>query len=137
MAIKYVLPESTHWSAPFWDGATEGKLLYQYCTEAQKPVMYPKRLSPFTLRDTLEWRESAGKGSVYTFTVQRLAAPGDFAEEVPYAIAVIQLDEGFQMMSNLIADDYDAVQCGDRVSVEFEPVASGGAVPVFRTEAAS
>lgn len=131
------LPVPTEWSAPFWDGVNEGKLRYQFCAEAQEAVMYPKRLSPYTLRDTLEWCESAGRGVIYTFTIQRVGAPSGFADELPYVIAVIKLDEGFQMLSNVVGVDVDAnadaIHCGARVRVVFREI-DGSTLPMFELE---
>lgn len=133
--MNRTLPTPSPWSIPFWEGVNEGKLRYQFCTEAQRPVMYPKRLSPFTLKDTLEWRESAGLGTVYSFTVQRIGAPSGFEGELPYVIAIVQLDEGFQMMSNIITDDYENIECGDRVRVDFVTLkGQDNKLPVFTLE---
>lgn len=130
------LPVPTAWSAAFWEGAAQGMLLYQYCTVAEHPVMYPKRLSPFTLEETLEWRESAGTGEIYTYTVQRLGAPTGFSDELPYVIAVVRLDEGFQMLTNVVGADVESIRCGARVRVAFQDI-GGMKAPVFELESAS
>lgn len=131
------LPVSSAWSAPFWEAASQHKLVYQFCTAAQKPVMYPKRLSPHSLAETLEWRESAGKGEVYTYTIQRLGAPSGFAEELPYVIAVVRLDEGFQMLTNIVGERAEKVACGSRVRVVFSEAMDGTVLPLFELDEAA
>lgn len=113
------LPVPTPWSAPFWEAARDGRLIYQFCTESERPVVYPKRISPYTLSDTLEWRESAGGGEIYTYTVQHLGAPSGFDDKQPYVIAIVRMDEGFQMMANVLTEHPEQVRCGDRVRATF------------------
>ena len=96
----------------FEDGCARGVLRYQWDPAAERAVFYPRAL------DGLEWRESAGLGTVYSATTIRPRG----AE--PRGVALVDLDEGFRMMSRVLADE---VPIGMRVQVEF---ADG--VPVFR-----
>ena len=127
------LPTPTHYSKPFWDAAASRKLVVQACNACQRTIMYPKRFCPGCFSADLGWREATGRGVVYTYTVQERGAPSGFADRVPLVIAVIALDEGVQMMSNIVGANALEVACGDRVEVDFEEVAGTGVVlPVFR-----
>jgi uncharacterized protein len=88
----------------------KGELAYQWSLEAQKPVFYPRVLCPFTGSDRLEWRVSAGLGTVYATTVVHPAREG-----VPYNVALIDCDEGFRLMSRVEDIAPEAVRIGMRV----------------------
>ena len=98
--------------ARFDAGCARGVLLYQWDREAGRAVFYPRVLPG------LEWRESAGTGTVYSATTIRPRG-GE-----PRGVALVDLEEGFRMMSRVIADE---VRIGMRVQVAFED-----GVPVFR-----
>lgn len=127
------LPLPSELTRPFWEGAKERRLLVQSCNHCGAKIMYPKRFCPSCLGDDLGWVESTGKGTVYTFTVQERGAPSGFGEQVPYVLAVVRLEEGVQLMSNVIGPGAEDVACGDPVEVDFEEIEDGAAVlPVFR-----
>lgn len=127
------LPVPTHYSKPFWEAAARRKLLVQVCEDCNKAIMYPKRYCPHCLSDNLGWREASGRGSVYSYTVQERGGPSGFEDRVPYVVAIIALEEGVQMMSNIVGQGAVEVACGDPVEVDFEPVEGTDVVlPVFR-----
>ncbi len=98
--------------AHFLAACARGVLAYQWDPAAQRAVFYPRVLAG------LQWRESAGAGTVYATTIVR---PRDGE---PRGIVLVDLDEGFRMMSRVRAD---VVRIGDRVQVAFD----GDGVPVF------
>ncbi|MDM8166684.1 OB-fold domain-containing protein [Roseovarius sp.] len=129
------LPHATAWSAPYWDAARDKRFVIQHCTDCDRPIMYPRRFCPHCLNDTLEFRPSEGRGEIYTMTVQVAGPPSGFGDRLPYVVAVIRLDEGVQLMSNIVGDDRESARIGDRVRVDFETVEDGQTVlPVFRLE---
>jgi hypothetical protein len=79
----------------------------------------------------VEWTPSNGKGEVHTFTVVRQSADAFFKTKVPYVVAMVQLDDGPLIMSNIVECDVEAVAIGMRVSVVFEPVGEDLAIPLF------
>ena len=131
-------PVPSAWSAPFWEAARENRLTYQVCDSCSAATMYPKRLCPSCLGDTLTWTDATGTGEVYTYTEQVAGPPSGFEDLVPYVVAVVQLDEGVQMMSNIVGPEAASVQCGDRVSVAFHPIEGTDTVlPVFTLDRAA
>jgi len=74
----------------------KGELAYQWSPDAQQAVFYPRVICPFTGSDRLEWRVSAGLGTVYATTVTHPAREGE-----PYNVALIDCDEGFRLMSRV------------------------------------
>jgi uncharacterized OB-fold protein len=123
-------PEIDAESRPYWEGAARSELRYQRCTACGRAVFYPRAVCPHCHADTLTWQVSRGLGTVYTYTVARRPAGPAFEGRVPLVIALVDLDEGYRMMSNVVGDP-GAVRIGARVRVAFEPLGEGTALPVF------
>ena len=100
----------------FWVGARQQKLMLQYCTETNRFQHYPRPVSVFTGRRTIEWREASGLGRVYSWTVTRSPWPGNEGR-VPYICAYVDLDEGVRFLCNLVECDENDVKIGMRVAV--------------------
>ena len=116
---------------PFWDAAREHRLSIPKCNECGKYHFYPRELCPHCHSDNLTWTDVSGKGEVYSYTIARKPAGPVFAADVPYVIAMIALDEGPRMLTNIITKDVDSVRIGDRVSVSFDDVAPELTLPKF------
>lgn len=120
------LPTASPWSLPYWDAARDGRLIYQSCNSCRTAILYPKRVCPTCLSEDLGWLDSAGRGEIYTYTEQVAAPPSGFEDLVPYVLAVVRLDEGVQLMTNIVGPGASDARCGDRVSVRFHSVAGAG-----------
>ena len=119
----------TAMSKPFWDGCNERKLLFQRCGACQRAVFNPAHVCRYCRSHELTWRESKGIGSIYSWTIcHRPLSP---AFTTPYAPVIVDLDEGYQMVSNLIGCDTDHVHVGLRVHVVFEAIGDR-TLPYFR-----
>jgi uncharacterized OB-fold protein len=129
-------PGVSAYGAPFWAGCARGELLVQQCGRCATRIFPPEPLCPGCLSPQLEWRPSRLTGTVYSFSVVH-RSPGP-AYPVPYALAVIDMDGGWSLLSNIIADDetgpqFEAVRSGARVRAEFTDKPEGdGRMPVFR-----
>jgi len=109
-----------------------GELAYQYSPAAGRAVFYPRVICPFTGSAELEWRVSAGLGTVYATTVTH-PVKGN-----PYNVALIDLDEGFRLMSRVEDIPPEAVRIGMRVRFRVrEPVGDEAPYPVFAPETVS
>ena len=126
------LPTPTPWSQYFWDGCKEGKLYIQQCKDCGKNIFYPKLYCPFCLSKELAWIQATGKGRIYTYMVVYAYQPTEFEEDVPYAVAVIDLEEGVRMMSNIVESDLEGVCCDAPVEVLFDKVTEEITLPKFR-----
>lgn len=120
-------------TAPFWRATHSGRLSYPVCRECGGVVFYPRRHCIHCTSGDIEWRESAGVGTVYTYTVIRQHGHPFFRQRVPYVVAFVDLEEGFRMLAEIVGAEPDAVRIGQRVRVEWE---DGGEVqiPLFRLE---
>ena len=125
-------PEGDH----FWAGTREHKLLLP--TNAQgKPFWYPRALVPGTL-EPVQWVESPGTGTVYTYSVHFIGPSKAYKGDAPHVVALVDLDEGVRMMSNLVKDapdypsiDPDDVSIGMKVRVVFHDVTDEITLPKF------
>ncbi|MCY0096833.1 Zn-ribbon domain-containing OB-fold protein [Hoeflea ulvae] len=116
---------------PFWDAAREHRLSIPQCNACGKHHFYPRELCPHCHSDDLQWTDVSGQGEVYSYTIARKPAGPVFAADVPYIIAMIQLDEGPRMLTNLVVPDVEAVRIGDRVAVSFDDVTEEVTLPKF------
>jgi len=122
-------PPISEVAEPFWDATREGRLLLQWCTACARPVWYPREVCPRCLGSTLEWRESQGRGVVYAYTVEHKAQTR--ALEAPYVVALVELEEGVRLLSNVVGRPPERVAVGDRVRVTWEALSDGRRLPLF------
>jgi uncharacterized OB-fold protein len=116
---------------PFWDATLEDKLLFQECPACGNRQFYP-RATCTACGATPEWREASGQGTVHTFTVIRQFGGPGFKDELPYVVAMVDLDEGVRMMGNVTDVDPDTVSIGLPVEVWFAPADERFAIPLWR-----
>ncbi len=117
---------------PFWDGCNEHMLLLQACTACGHKRFPPTRFCPHCSAAGAEWVESNGHGRVFSWIVVRHPVPRDvYAGEVPYVVALIALDEGVRMASNIVSIAPEDVTADMKVRVVFREAASGLTLPLF------
>lgn len=109
----------------------KGELAYQFSPAANRAVFFPRVLCPYTGSDKLEWRVSKGRGTVYSTTVVHPA------EGTAFNVALIDVDEGFRLMSRVEDIDPMAVKIGMKVKFRVhKPGGEEDPIPVFTPEAA-
>ncbi len=122
-------------SAPFFEGAAAGVLRLKRCSACQRWLNPAAFLCSNCLSDQLDWAEASGRGVLYTFgIVHQLYDPG-FAPEIPYNVAVVQLEEGPRLNTNIVGCPNESLRVGMPVQVTFEPIAGGVTVPKFKPPA--
>ena len=122
------LPRPTPLSQPHWDGCVAGELRVQRCRACGTHIFIPQPLCTSCFGDTLAWVASAGHGTVYSFTIVHRAPHPAFA--TPYVVAIVTLDEGFEMLANLECEPASAA-IGMRVRVLFRAASAEIALPYF------
>jgi uncharacterized OB-fold protein len=125
------LPRATDITAPYWKAANEGALCMQLCQQCRRWQFFPRAFCVHCSSEDIVWQKTAGLGKVYTFTINRRAANPFMKERLPYAVAIVELDEGPRMMANIINSDLDAIRIDARVRVCFERVDENLALPQF------
>ncbi|SDL97202.1 hypothetical protein SAMN05421874_13419 [Nonomuraea maritima] len=94
-------PKPTPETQPFWDGTAAGELRIQRCRACERHYFYPRPNCPRCGGDQVEWVRASGRATLYSYVINHRPAPG-FADEAPYAIAVVELEEGVRMMTNIV-----------------------------------
>lgn len=87
---------------PFWDAARRHELMIPRCARCDAYFWYPRAACPSCLREDWEWTPVSGRGRLHSFTVVRQPGNPAFEPDVPYAYAIVQLDEGVRMISNIV-----------------------------------
>src|SRR6188472_1515456 len=95
------LPVPDALTAPYWKAVQEGRLDLPRCIDCSRFHFYPRATCPHCGSAKLEWQTVAGKGTVYSYTVVHRPPSPAFAAEVPYVVAVIELEEGPHLMSSV------------------------------------
>ena len=116
------LPKPNADTKPYWDAAAQGRLIYQHCLSCDKPQFYPRSTCVVCQGGELEWRESMGAGTIVTFTEVLRAPTAAFKEMAPYVIALVDLDEGFRMMVNIVEGEREQIAIGARTRTVFREV---------------
>jgi uncharacterized OB-fold protein len=97
---KRPLPQATPETAEFWAGAQRGELRIQRCRSCQQAYFFPRPFCPTCSSQDVEWFTASGRGRLYSYVIVHRGAPG-FQDAVPYVIAVVELEEGPRMMTNI------------------------------------
>ncbi|MFC4272642.1 hypothetical protein GQF03_10695 [Sneathiella chungangensis] len=121
-------------SEPFWASGLSGKLKLPHCSSCGKFHYYPRTLCPHCHLTDLSYKEVSGNGTIYSYTVQRRPAGNEFKDDVPYIVALIDLEEGPRMLSNIVGLAPEEVAIGQRVAVQFITVSDSISLPVFQVQ---
>ncbi len=130
--VRRLTPQPSPETQRYWDGCKRHELWLPYCKQCDQHFFYPRAFCPRCFSWEIEWRQASGRGTVYTFAIQyRAYAPGF---EPPYVTAIIQLDEGPRLLTNLVDIEPDAekIRCDMPVEVTFEDVTDEISLPKFR-----
>jgi len=129
---KKPVPVVQPWARPFWDATRQHKLVLQHCNTCDRPIHYPRIACPHCGSDDVGWREASGRGTIYTYTIVEANAPSAFIADMPYVVAVIRLEEGVQMLSNVVECDHSELRCDLPVAVVFDALDEEFTLPKFR-----
>lgn len=114
------LPLPDEESRPFYDGAARGKLMLMRCNQCGAPRTPSRQHCDECLSPDYEWFEASGRGVVRTFGVMHQRYHPGFAADIPYVVAIIELDEGPRLPGNILGTPPEEVRVGMPVVVEWE-----------------
>ena len=125
----------------YWEKCKAGELWLRRCTACDRAYFYPRDICPFPecfSRDT-EWVQSSGRGTLHTFAIVHRAPTPAFRSKVPFITAVVELEEGARIPTNLVGIEFaedeirpESIQCGMAVEVVFEELDENISLPMFR-----
>jgi len=116
----------------FWEGTKRHELWLQKCLDCGKFRFYPRSLCPYCFTYNTERIKVSGRGKVYSFTVSHKPASPAFHQDVPYNIAIIDLEEGVRMMSNIVDCKNEDIRIDMPVEIVFDDVTPEITLPKFR-----
>jgi uncharacterized OB-fold protein len=135
MEIDRPLPQPmTPEAKPFWDGCREGKLMLPRCDDCGRAFFYPRVLCPHCHSRRIGWIQSTGRGKLHAFEIAHQVFQRAWKIKPPYVLAMVELDEGPHMMSNLINVEPDprVVKCDMPVEVVFTKITDEVTLPLFQ-----
>lgn len=124
------LPRPSELSRPHWDGCRRGELRVQRCDACGGHVFIPQPVCTHCQAESLTWVRSSGRGTLYSYTTVHRPQRPEF--EVPYTVAIVELEEGFFMLTNLVDCPPERMRIGMAVEVSFQPASDEITLPMFR-----
>jgi len=125
------LPRPSPESVPYWEAAARHRLEIPRCNACGNYWFPPSASCPHCLSTHFAWTQVSGRGKVFSFVVFHRVYHPAWEGDVPYVVALIELEEGPRMLSNVVGIPVDQVTCDMPVKVVFDDVASGVALPKF------
>jgi len=116
----------------FFAAAAEGRLELQRCADCATVWYYPRPACVACGSENFVWFAACGRGTLHSYSIVHRAPTPAFRDRVPYVVALIDLDEGPRMMTNLVGDDVLEASIGDAVEVLFEDRGEGRKLAQFR-----
>jgi uncharacterized protein len=128
--IKREAPLPRSFSKTYWDATREKKLLLQYDPKVGRYQFYPRATGIATGNRKLEWREVSGKGEIFSFTVARRTRE-PFRGHEPFLIVLVTLEEGVNVMANMVDCAMEEMKIGLRVKPYWAPLPNGTHLLMF------
>ncbi len=121
------LPEILDIDQEFWDAVQKDKLLLQKCLDCGQVQFFPRPVCVRCFSRNLGWQESQGNGTIYSFTLVRVPRSRAYRRQVektgiPIVVALVDLDEGIRVMSEIIDSPIDKLALGAKVKLVFSEV---------------
>ncbi len=130
-----IIPPITDELRPFFDGARKHQLVVQKCNRCGKLRFPPAQICAECLSHDLSWTAVSGRGKVFSYSIMHRAYHPAFAAKIPYALVVVELEEGGKINSNVVGIEPHRLKCGMAVEVTFEEINDEVVLPKFRPAA--
>ena len=121
-------------SDEYWNKAKEGELWLRNCNSCGNPYFYPRDISPCCFSKDTSWIKASGKASLFTYAIVHRAPHPGFAQDAPFVVAIVELEEGPHMPTNIVIDDptEENLKIGMALEVIFEDISEKIALPKFK-----
>jgi uncharacterized protein len=126
------LPVTQPWSEEFWKGTKQHKFLIQHCHDCGQNIFYPRKFCPNCWSGNLGWIESKGKGNLFSYTTVLAGVEPVFSGDVPYVLALVDMDEGIRVMSRIVECKPDELKCDMEVEVVYADITDKLSLFYFR-----
>lgn len=125
-------PKPTEESSCYWEGCSVHELRYQYCENCERAQFPPAARCRTCHQREIEWRKSGLKGTLHSFSLVHRAPTKAFIADAPYYVGLIDLNEGFRIMTNIQTKTGQGVEIGAPVEVFFEERGDAVVLPQAR-----
>ncbi|MFI4939396.1 MAG: Zn-ribbon domain-containing OB-fold protein [Burkholderiales bacterium] len=126
------LPKSMDWTKAFWEAANQGQLVLKTCEDCghidHPPYLYCTKCGSHNS----QWRQASGTATLVAFAVNTYGVPAAFIEDLPYVTAIVKLQEGPRMISNIVDCDHAALRNGMALEVVFDRIDETVVLPKWR-----
>jgi uncharacterized OB-fold protein len=133
MGARFDVPESDAFTRTYWEAAVRGELLVRRCAGCGRAHHYPREFCPNCWGEDVSWEPASGRATLYTWSVVHRNDLPPFGERTPYVAAVVDLEEGPRMMTEVVECEAGALRAGMELEVMFRE-AGEVMVPVFRPQ---
>ena len=116
------VPENIELTKPFWEAAKRHELMMQRCKKCAEWIFYPREQCPNCFSQDMEFQKVSGRGRVYAYTTVYQPAHPAFNDEAPYVFAIVQLDEGVRVATNIVGVPHEQVKVDMAVEAAYEDV---------------
>jgi uncharacterized OB-fold protein len=130
-----IVPKEDSLTQPYWEGVRQRKLLVQHCRACGHLWHPPTPICPECQAKNYDWQAVSGRGVVYSYTIVHHPAHTAVADKVPYLVALVTLEEGPRVVSNILNCPNDKVTVGLPVRLTFQKIADGVVLPQFEPAA--
>ena len=117
----------------YWEKAKQHELWLRKCEDCGNAYFYPRDISPCCFSKNTSWIQASGNASLYTYAIVHRAPHQGFADEAPFVTAIVELEEGPRMPTNVVIDDPtpEKLKVGMPLRVVFEDITDAIALPKF------
>jgi uncharacterized OB-fold protein len=133
--MRFDLPTADDDTEPFWEACREGRFLLRHCRACGEHHYYPRPFCPKCWSDDVEWVPASGRARLYTYSVVHANDLPPWPDRVPYVAAVVDLEEGPRVMTNVEGCPFEEIEIGMPLVVDFKPIADDVTIAVFRPAA--
>ena len=119
-------------AGPYWAALKRHELHIQRCSGCGQYYFYPRDYCPYCLSSEVAWTKVSGRGQLYSFTVMNRPISAAFAADVPYNVAIVELDEGPRMMTSIVDCNNDDLAIGMPLEVVYDDITDAVTLPRFK-----
>jgi len=130
-AVRFDIPTPDLETQPFWDGCRERRFLIRHCNACDEDHFYPRPFCPKCWSDDVGWKQASGRATLYTYSIVHQNDLPPFNERVPYVAAVVDLEEGPRVMTNIEGVPFDDLRVDMPVVVDFKPLDDEITIAIF------
>ena len=130
--VQKPVPVPDEATGPFFAGGATNSLMIRHCFDCDAFIQPGARICPMCLGEDLDWRTASGKATLHTFGIMHQRYHPGFEPEIPYNIAVVELEEGPRLFTNVVGCPNGDLKVGMKLAATFEQVSEGVYLPKFR-----